>query len=181
MWTPYEAWHILYGEPLWKFLTEEERLSGNRELWSQVWRKFRTEVLGDWIRAHPGCRPRAWHEFDAPDLKRRRRSESEPMWLSRNGQFDQAELEAIRTKAAGLARHNEVRHPGDHRTNFIHPGELEEFARSKGLLSPTEVETLWPTRPAKTALVKESPTGPVEAPLASTIELSRPGPATRPW
>jgi hypothetical protein len=117
-------------------------LADDPELWAEVWRGARDELLRRWIGLYPGTRPPAWWEFEAP---------SEPMgddepeydYLDRIGELDPAELEAIRLKAVGLAEYDRGRDPeptqgGYYRNNFIPPGDLHAFAARKGLLTAEE-------------------------------------------
>ena len=43
----------------------------NAEQVRQWWLDHRDEILPEFIRAHPGCRPFAWWRFDAPEPRRR--------------------------------------------------------------------------------------------------------------
>jgi hypothetical protein len=41
-------------------------LQGSLDRLREAWEKVKTEILPEWIRKHPGTRPAAWWEFDAP-------------------------------------------------------------------------------------------------------------------
>jgi hypothetical protein len=51
--------------------TVDEHLARRGEALGRVWRAHKSEILPDFIRAHPGQRPWAWWRYDAPEPRRR--------------------------------------------------------------------------------------------------------------
>ena len=137
----FEAWAVLEGRSL-ILVGNEADLVDDPELWAQVWERCRAELLPRWIERNPGRRPEAFHAFDTDDLPAQEQGESETEWLFRCGLIEPDELEAIRTKAKTLAKHNRTRRPDRVGDNYSSPGEIEQFAVAHGLVTPEEAEIL---------------------------------------
>ena len=46
-------------------------MEGSDQRMQAVWEQFKNEIMAAWIREHPGSRPWAWWEIDAPEPRRR--------------------------------------------------------------------------------------------------------------
>jgi hypothetical protein len=137
-----EKAHILHGRSLLRLGDggDDADLKGNPALWAELWKRYRLELLPDWIERHPGERPAAWIEFDCPE--ERAEDETIPEFLDRLGLIKPDELEAIADKARGLVKYNRARHGKDPRSNYIPPDDTHRLVMAKGLLTPEEVEIL---------------------------------------
>lgn len=63
------------------FFTPEEEQADPREVWAEL----RDIMLPIWVRHHPGRRPWAWWEYDAPELRKRIIAEGpQPVTLTGN-------------------------------------------------------------------------------------------------
>src|SRR5262245_48723681 len=70
-------------------------LQDDARLWSEIWAKHRARLLPRWISEHPGTRPPAFYAFD--DLTDDQHDdESEAEYLSRIGELQASEVEALR-------------------------------------------------------------------------------------
>ena len=49
-----------------------------------LWEQQREQLLANWIRHSPGCRPWPWWAFDAPELRRQTGGEGGPDWAVEN-------------------------------------------------------------------------------------------------
>ncbi len=172
-----ERWELCRGSPPWT-APDRAALSADPSVWEGAWKLGREQALASWVDSHPGTRPPAWHRFDTPARRRRKAGEFEASWLYRLGEIDQTELATIAANVRELARFNEGRHPADVVSNFIPPGELAEFARTRDLLTSGEVEILWPTKALESKARPESPTLAVDAAQSRQDRSIEPKPAS---
>jgi hypothetical protein len=53
----------------WPFLPQDQCFHGDREAIEAAWNELRVPFMRQWIAEHPGSRPWAWWEFDAPERR----------------------------------------------------------------------------------------------------------------
>ena len=137
----FEKAHILSGRSVIRLGDDNSAdLENNPELWSELWERYRFDLLPEWIARHPGDRPNAFWEFDATEEKAE--DETVPEFLHRLGLIEPGELEAIRKKAQELAAFNRGRKGGGPNSHYIPPDDIHLFAINMGLLTPEEAEIL---------------------------------------
>ncbi len=140
----FDLGHIATGRALLR-VHDEPDLSKTVEIWDALYERNRAAVLAYHVRSSPGTRPRAWWLFDdtADD---RHDDETETAYLSRIGELQPTEIEAIIAQALRLADHNRARHPDDASSNFVAPSGPVRWACETGLVSEEVSRVLCPDR-----------------------------------
>jgi hypothetical protein len=139
-----DVYHAQTGKPFVK--AGQPYLEDDPDLWQEVWEQAAEMLLAHWIGLHPGSRPPAWWEFEAPD-EPHGDDESELTYLDRMGLIEAPELEAILEKALDLVEYDRGRSSkktpaGFYLYHWIPPDDLHRFAAARGLLSEAEAAIL---------------------------------------
>lgn len=90
-------------------------LVANEDTLKATWHTHRDQILGEWIRRSPGCRPWAWWRYDSPEPRRRLGGKGEVFapgkldfgieldWIARS--VDRDNPPRYESEAAYLSRH----------------------------------------------------------------------------
>ena len=90
--------HVMYLERGYSFFAGEGfRRNPDPELIKSAWADLGSDIMARWIVEHPGTRPWAWWQFDAPEP--RKEDETEAACLQRRGLLTKAESDALLVRA----------------------------------------------------------------------------------